>query len=289
MNSSTVEWPTFILAGVIYGLFGLLIANYAALPGWLTWPAGALLLTWHSSLQHETVHGHPFSRRALNTAIGAIPLSLWLPYEVYRRSHLAHHRSELTHPDEDPESFYVTRQHWRAASGGERAFRRAYHTFMGRLFFAPFVVVTTTTLRTLRELSGGDRLLRIHVAVHVVTVGIIAWIIARSAVPWSVYIGAWVLPSVSLTAMRSFTEHRALAEPESRSALVESNAFWSLLFLYNNLHEVHHRHPQLPWYKIPRRYRSCGADGELRFRGYLEIARRYAFTPHDAAEWPTEL
>jgi len=63
---------------------------------------GAWLVAWHSSLQHELLHGHPTPWQGVNRAIGLIQLSLWLPYDVYRASHLAHHQDEtLTNPQHD--------------------------------------------------------------------------------------------------------------------------------------------------------------------------------------------
>jgi len=47
------------------------------------------------SLQHEIIHGHPTRKRWLNNLIGQWPLALWLPFENYRHSHLAHHNDEV--------------------------------------------------------------------------------------------------------------------------------------------------------------------------------------------------
>ena len=66
--------------------------------------------------------------------IGCWPLSLWLPYSIYRSTHLAHHRDEnLTDPLEDPESYY-----WADGSGAGsgRSGVRSLHaqtTLLGRI------------------------------------------------------------------------------------------------------------------------------------------------------------
>jgi fatty acid desaturase len=64
-----------------------------------------------------------------------------------------------------------------------------------------------------------------------------------------------------------------------------------LLFLYNNLHVVHHDRPGLPWYRIPAFYRAhraaiVAANGGLVYDGYADVARRYLVTPHHAGPHP---
>ena len=48
------------------------------------------------------------------------------------------------------------------------------------------------------------------------------------------------MPYESLTQLRSFVEHRAHTVPGLRTVVVETNLFWALLFLNNNLHIAHH-------------------------------------------------
>ncbi|MEK1861715.1 MAG: fatty acid desaturase, partial [Rhizobium leguminosarum] len=108
--SRSTEWPTVILALVIHGGFLALTWWWQSLPLIMAVIAGGWLIAWHGSLQHEVIHGHPTGNQRINDAIGSIPLSLWLPYPIYRESHLEHHRDEyLTDPIEDPESSYFTK------------------------------------------------------------------------------------------------------------------------------------------------------------------------------------
>ena len=55
----------------------------------LSAPLLSVLLTWYGSLQHETIHGHPTPFRRFNGMLGSLPLSLWIPYTVYRETHFA--------------------------------------------------------------------------------------------------------------------------------------------------------------------------------------------------------
>src|SRR3546814_16734338 len=78
-----IEWPTLAVAAGVYGAWLLVTWFHADLPAWLLPAAGAWLVAWHGSLQHETLHGHPPRRRALNTPIAWPPPGLWMPYRNY--------------------------------------------------------------------------------------------------------------------------------------------------------------------------------------------------------------
>src|SRR6266478_8011484 len=87
--------------------------SYGRWPLAIVAPITAVLITLHSSLQHEIVHGHPTRWSGLNRLLAIVPLSLWMPYERYRRSHRVHHIDQrLTDPLDDPESYYWTPQDW---------------------------------------------------------------------------------------------------------------------------------------------------------------------------------
>ena len=79
----------------------------------------------------------------------------------------------------------------------------------------------------------------------------------------------------------------AAAQPDHRTAIVESTPLFGLLYLYNNLHVVHHDHPAMPWYAIPAYYRANRADllrrnHGLVYRGYRDVIARYLLREHHA-------
>ena len=81
-------------------------------------------------------------------------------------------------------------------------------------------------------------------------------------------------------------EHRPAADPGARCAVVEDSGPFAFLFLYNNLHAVHHRWPAVPWYRLPALYRARRDDilawnGGYLIDGYHTIARRFLFRPKD--------
>jgi fatty acid desaturase len=291
----TVEWPTAALAALIYGLWGFATYDWRALP----WPAlvalGGVCVAWHMSLQHEIIHNHPTRSRRVNRALGAWPLALWLPYEIYRVTHLQHHNdNRLTDPLEDPESYYHTAEQWRALGPLGRALSRAQSTLLGRLVLGPAWAMARFWGGEAAALAQGNFRRGPILARHAIqTTLVLAWVIGVCGMPLQLYVWAFVYAGTALALVRSFAEHRAETQVERRTAIVEDSWLLGPLFLFNNLHVVHHLRPSLPWWKIPRWYRLNRAaviarNGGLVYRSYFEVARLYLFKPHDAAVHPSE-
>ena len=288
------EWPTILLAVVIYAGWLGLTFFHAALPVWLLVPLGGWFCAWQSSLQHEVIHGHPTRWRRVNDAIGAPPLLLFLPFAAYRISHLTHHRDErLTDPLDDPESWYWTPEDWARLSGIKRWLVQAQTTFAGRMLLGPPWVAGRYMAQEFVRIAHGNRLhLRIWCG-HMVSVALVLfWVCGVCKMSFWLYLLAFVYPGTALMLMRSFAEHLAQANVQERIAVVENTPLFGLLFLHNNLHCVHHDKPKLPWYQIPAAYRASRAqvlagNGGLVYQGYLDVARRFWLTPHDGPVHPT--
>lgn len=285
---------TWSLVIVVYGCWLLVTWFAASLPVPILLPLGAVLVAWHGSLQHEAIHGHLAPIGWLNALLAWPPLSLWLPYPVYRRNHRAHHRFEiLTDPWQDPESFYVDQASWRTFPPVVRALLYAHNTLLGRMVLGPFLAIGQFFAGEARALLAGDRRNLAAWLWHVPAVALILiWVVQICGLSLWTYLGLFVLPGTSLTLLRSFAEHKAANTPFERTAIVDAGRFFSLLFLNNNLHFVHHRRPDLPWYALPRYYRTHRDDllrenGGLRYReGYGEIAGRFLFRPVDSPAHP---
>lgn len=288
-----IEWPTFGLAVAIYGGWLALTWIHALVPGPLLWLAGGWLVAWQASLQHEVMHGHPTRSRRVNDAIGWPPLSLWLPYPVYRLTHLRHHRDEhLTDPIEDPESVYFTGERWRRLGATGRTIATFHMTLLGRLTLGPLIMIGGFLVSEARHCLSSD-LKRIGIwARHTLGVAVILfWVIGVCGMPLVTYLFGFVLTGAALTRLRSFAEHRYADRAEERTAIVEKGGLLGLLYLNNNLHVLHHLKPTIPWYRLPTVYareREALVDrnGGLVYRGYAEIVRRYLLTPHDAPLHP---
>ena len=279
-RSNRTEIPTWLVIVATYGGWLALTLSFHALPLWLVAPLGGWLLAWHGSVQHEAVHGHPTRRPRFNALVAGPPLALWLPFAIYRESHLAHHVApELTDPLEDPESYYTAPEEWAQLSRPVRLFRRILHTAAGRLIVGPPAMVWRLFGREARRVAAGDRRRLAVWAVHAACVAaVLAWVMVVCRIPLWAYLALFVYPGLSLTLLRSYAEHRPAARQAGRSALVDAGPLFSLLYLHNNLHLVHHLRPHLPWYELPRWYRAersalLERNGQFRFAGYAEVLR----------------
>jgi fatty acid desaturase len=287
------EAPTLALAVVIYGGWLGLTFFWRALPIWLAVPAGAWLCAWQMSLQHEVIHGHPTRSQRLNDLIAAPPLSLWLPYVLYRDSHRLHHRdAHLTDPLEDPESTYMTAQAWDRAGPVRRGLHVACNTLIGRFLLGPPRAVLGFWLRQLGLIAGGRRdVLRVCLAHGIGVAVVLAWVCGVCHIGVLTYVAGVVYPATALLMIRSLAEHRAAEGVEDRTAVVENAGLLGLLFLNNNLHLLHHERPHLPWYALPAQWRAMRADlltgrqGPV-YRSYLEVAALYALRPHHPGPHP---
>jgi fatty acid desaturase len=280
-----LELPTLGVALVVHGGFLVLTLFFRELPILLSAPLGSLLLAWYGSLQHETIHGHPTSSRRFNRMLGALPLSLWMPYTLYRETHLRHHRHggrHLTEVEHDPESFYLPDRVMSKAGGVRRWLHAANCTFAGRITFGPAIAMVTFWAAEFRKILNGDRR-RLHVwSWHALGIGaVLAWVVGVCHIPLFVYFALLVYPSVALGHLRSFAEHHGNVDSRLRTRVVEAHPLWAMIFMNNNLHIAHHANPQLPWYELPRAWRQMRRQAQtqgLVFEGgYWEVTQKYLF------------
>ncbi len=288
-----LEWPTIGLAIVVYGLWLLVTFFYRALPWGALVAVGAWTIAWQLNLQHETIHGHPTKNRHINDAIGCWPLSLWLPFSIYRSTHLAHHRDErLTDPLEDPESYYWTGDRWGGLGPFARAVCYVQSTLLGRIILGPAIAIAGAVRQAIGDAWRGEKGSRATLCRHLAQCApVLIWVIAVCGMPFWLYVACFVYPGASLALVRSFAEHRAAPEAERRTAIVENARILGPLFLFNNLHVAHHLRRGLPWYQIPKFYRLNRAalierNGGLVYNGYFDVARRYLLRPHDRPVHP---
>jgi fatty acid desaturase len=288
-----VEWPTLFLIAFTYAGWLLVTRTYGRWPLVVVAPIVTLLLTLHSSLQHEIVHGHPTRWLRVNRMLAIVPLSLWLPYARYRRSHLIHHRDEyLTDPIHDPESFYLTPEEAAELDPVSRTLLMAQQTLAGRVLIGPPWSIGKFVRAELGALARGDPGVRANWLEHLLwCVPVLLWVKFACGMPIWIYVTTMVIPSTALLLIRSFAEHRALPGIRQRVAIVEDSWLLGPLFLFNNLHSLHHEMPSIPWYRYYSHYGSQRArliaeNGGLVYRSYFDVARRYMFRPHDDLRHP---
>jgi len=278
--------PTWLVAVLAYGGWIALTLCYRAVPWWAMIPLAGSVMALYGSLQHETIHGHPTRWGPVNEALGWAPLWLWLPYPIYRDEHRTHHDDAiLTDPFADPESKYAAPMDWPHFGRLRRAALRFNTTLLGRLSLGPALAMADFLQRECRAVIDAEPGRRWLWALHALAlVPVLAWL-WLCAIPLWAYGLLFVYPGLSLTLLRSFAEHIAAAEPKSRTVTVEAGPFFSLLFLNNNLHALHHARPELPWFALPRLARQLPRPA-LRYNGYGEIVRRFLLRPIHAPVHP---
>ena len=284
--NSSAEWRTVAIIVAVYGGTVATVLNHDRLGGVLSVLLLAWFGAWHLSMQHEMLHGHPFRARWLNDAIASIPVTLWIPFLAFKRDHLEHHDSDLTNPELDNESYYVSQEVWDRSGRIRRAAYWANRTMIFRMFV--WIVVSTTTYLAMvfRQALAGTHSRRSALALHVIGLVVVVWFVRDVAqMPmWQFALGTTYGGRV-LNAMRPFPEHKYLVDTEDRTAMIMAGPVMSLLMLNNNLHVAHHDEPWVPWYD----YRSlmgrvnaverARQAGLLYEGGYWEVFRRFAVRP----------
>jgi fatty acid desaturase len=253
-----------------------------------------VLITLHSSLQHEIVHGHPTRWKPLNRLLAIVPLGLWIPYQRYRDLHHKHHcDARLTDPIDDPESFYWTAEDWERLSPPMRLVLRIEQTFAGRLVVGSFLRIGMYLRWDLRNAWRGEPGIRAAWVEHLLwCIPVVLWVQVVCGIPLWLYFVAMVIPANAIQLIRSFAEHRARPGVRERVAIVEGSWILGPLFLFNNLHSLHHESPAIPWYDLPARHREererlLAENGGLVYRTYFDVARQYLFRRHHVLQHPT--
>ena len=276
-----IEWPTVALLFTCYLLWGLATAFHDALGPVLAVLLTAPLVTLHSSLQHEAVHGHPTRSAAVNEALAFLPLGLIFPYRRFKAIHLQHHNNAaLTDPYDDPESFYYAWADWRRLPAVLQAILKLNNTFLGRFTIGPAVMLVGFVGSDVKRILSGERDVARAWLYQIGGLSLVfGWTWGVCGMPvWLYVVIAYF--GASLLNLRTFAEHQAHESVGGRTVIIEASPLFGLLFLNNNLHYVHHENPRVAWYKLPALYRAhrdeyLAANGGYRFAGYGEVIRRY--------------
>ncbi len=290
-RSRVIEWPTIVLAVVVYAVLGALVWLHASLHWWVILPIGAYCAALHTSLQHEVLHGHPTGNRIFNEALVFIFPTMWLPYQRYKDTHLQHHNNQhLTDPAKDPESFYLLPDDWAAMPGLKRSLFHFNHTLAGRMLIGPAVGIVRFWSAEFVDILRGDREKAKAWAVFALSCVLVLAYVIWCGMPVWYYLLLIAYPGISLALVRSYCEHQAAEVVDHRTILVECSPFWSLLFLNNNLHVAHHERPSLAWYKLPAYYQAERDMLLARNNGYrmsyAQIFWRYFFRAKEPLSYP---
>ncbi len=222
---AAVEVTTLVLILFAYGAWLAITLMYARWPLAIVAPLAAVLVTLHSSLQHEIVHGHPTRWGLFNRLLAMVPLALWLPYECYRRDHRLHHMdARLTDPIDDPESYYWTAQQWARLQPITRVLLQIQQTLAGRVAIGSFWSIGRFLCREWRAVRNEPSEVRAIWLEHLGwCLPVVLWIKVVCAMPLWIYVSAIVVPSNGIVLIRSFAEHRAKLSVRQRIAIVEGS------------------------------------------------------------------
>ena len=285
-----VEWPTLLLLVATYScwVLGTMIWQETAV---LSVILTAVAITQFSSLQHEALHGHPLRNDAWNEALVFPALVLFLPYRRFRDTHLQHHHDPaLTDPYDDPESNYVDPQVWAKLSPVKRVLLRLNNTLLGRITLGPFIGTWAFVAGDVRLISRGEpKVLQAWVLNFVGLVPVLLWLSWVEMPLWGYALAIYL--AMALLKIRTFLEHRAHESHRARTVVIEDQGPLALLFLNNNFHVVHHMHPAVAWYKLPKLYAERKAhylrrnDG-YRYRSYAQVFAQYLLRTKDPVPHP---
>jgi len=283
-----VEWPTLALALACYSAVGLCLF---CLPVWGAIFVLGPVIALHGSLTHEAIHGHPFKHCWANAALVYPALSLTVPFARFKATHLAHHRdAQLTDPYDDPESNYMDPAVWKTLSRPVQAVLRFNNRLLGRLLIGPIIGQIFWMVSDFRAARQGDRTVLRDWGAHVPAVGLVLVAVWVAPLPlWAYLIGCYI--GHALLRLRTYLEHQAHDLARARTVIVEDRGPLALLFLNNNLHAVHHIHPNVAWYELPRLYsanraRFLRVNEGYRFASYKEVVRRHIWRAKDPVPHP---
>lgn len=287
-----VEWPTLAIIVLCYLFYAFTTTILASSTPIVATVVLAFLIALHSSLQHEVLHGHPFRRQWLSDLLVFPAIGLFIPYERFRDTHLAHHSDpNLTDPFDDPESNYMAPEDWARCSEIFQAVLRFNNTLFGRMLIGPLWGTLVFWKGDLCLMKRGEKTVIQAYLLHALgLVPVIGWMVHASTLPvWLYGVAAYL--GLSLLKIRTFLEHRAHETLQGRSVVIEDKGLLAFLFLNNNYHSVHHTYPCIPWYALSEFYATRREAFLRRNHGYVygtygEIFRKYFLSRKDPVPHP---
>ena len=285
------EWKTLLLILACYGAWISVLSNPVGMAVWVQCLLLIPLITLHSSLQHECIHGHPFLNQRLNDALVKVPLGLFVPYSRFKAAHIKHHHgAKLTDPYEDPESWYQTPERWARLPVAVKTLLRWNNRLAGRVLLGPLLSVIGFAGSELSRARRTPAIVRVWVAHSLAVTALLAAVHFWTGLSVATYLLCAYL-GYGLLSVRTFLEHQADDSVRARTVLIEDSGPLSWLFLNNNLHAVHHAYPNVAWYDLPRLFRNnrqrlLAMNQGYYFSSYFEIWRRFAFRAKEPVVYP---
>lgn len=295
--------PTATNTALLVGLIAINLLQFLVIPLWLL-PMGAgwgwlllipvLATTTMWSLIHEAIHGHLLADKRANDQAGRVLSVLFgSPFQLLRLGHLMHHRfnrTPINRSDVTPTAarpgFVETVWYYHLILGGLyfwELMASLFSLFPDR-FYKPIVRITfgehapdgRTMWRAAQNqllAEPGRSRMRFDGLLVCLLFGVSFWL----------YGGAWWMLALAILArgfLVSFFDNAYhygnLLEDVKAGYNLRLPRWAERLVLNFNLHEVHHRDPQLPWSALPEQFE---ADGDRYHIGYWRAAVRQLAGP----------
>jgi fatty acid desaturase len=248
----------------------------------LVWAAVFVLMgrafALYAILAHEAAHRLLFSRRRGNDMVGrwAIAYPAFVPLELYRRGHFAHHRDEFG-PNEPDRNLYdgypISRASFRRKLTRDAVGISGWKNLKG--------LVRAFRSETARPVATRIVVAQIGVAVVLVAIG--------GPSRWWLYPALWLGPWMTvwrvINRLRSIAEHGGMMRSDDRrqtTHVVRQSwpaRFWMVPF-NTGWHLAHHVDMGVPFQNLPRLHHELVATGwivpELEHRSYRELWRALA-------------
>jgi fatty acid desaturase len=244
--------------------------------GWTLLPV--VLLTnplW--ALLHETIHGAFHHRPSVNALAGRVlAIGFASPWRVLRVGHLLHHRFNRTPLDRAEVSDVVGIRRVPAVAG--YYFQLLIGLYLSQLLSPLAFVLPKSLLVRARRRYCRPESFTAHAAAQLIRPpaireiridgALIAALLGFSA--WSYGSHAWMLAALLagrgfLISFLDYVYHYGTPVGDLRHGRDLRLSPWlSAFLLHFNLHGVHHRHPNRPWYDLPRLFAAKGGcfDGD---------------------------
>ncbi len=210
-------------------------------------------------LTHEAAHRLLFSNKRANDFVGRWLLGYpgFIPLDIYRRGHMAHHRDEFG-PDEPDLVLYANYPVTRASM------RR-------KLLRDAFFVSGWSNLKALLVALGSKR--GRPVATRIIAVQLVLWATLWVVGAWWVYPILWLAPWMTvwrvINRLRAIAEHGGMQRSDDRRETthhVEQGLLARFWFVPYNTgwHLAHHVDSGVPFQHLPRLHDGLVAAGWVR-------------------------
>ncbi|WP_374654854.1 fatty acid desaturase [Dongia sp.] len=264
---------TFHAGGSLVAAFVLPFLVRFGSPLWL-WPLLplGLIANGYWATLHEAVHGQLFPAAEENRRAGRTLAILWgSSFRLLRFGHLMHHRFNR-HKLDRPDSFDP------ATTGPAMARLRFFAEALGGLYVIEvltpllYLLPRRQVARIVRALYSGDEapMPRLRQLAEQTLAGakgfaeirqdalLAAGFIAAALVAWGSYWPAFAAFLLGRGLLVSFLDNvyhfRTPLDRVDYAYNLSLPAPLQLLFLNMNMHRVHHRRMQLPWWQLPRQF-----------------------------------